>query len=63
MPEIGQSSHVAGEEWELFASTFFLIISLTYPIRTHPSKPGRIAAYSPRNKDLGFSILYFSVWW
>lgn len=63
MPEIGQSSHMAGEEWELFTSTLFLVLSLTYLIRTHPSKPGRTAACSPWNKDLGFSILYFSVWW
>lgn len=62
MPETGQSSHVAGEEWELLALIFVLVISLTYPIGTHPSKPGCPAAWSPRNKDLGFSILYFSVW-
>lgn len=47
MPETGQSSHVSEEEWGLLASTFVLVISLTYPTGTHPSKPGRTAARNP----------------
>lgn len=56
MPEIVESSHLAREEWGLFASIFFSIVFLSYPIRTYP-KPGSlgyIVARGSWNKGLGF---------
>ena len=42
MPEIVESSHLAKEEWEPFASIFFFLVFLSYPIRTHPNKSGSL---------------------